>query len=104
MSILTRNVTVKEDEYGLYVLYKPQFEGDAKSFPSGKFIVRMPDKRNPFDSEVIEPFKVGEKVQIQEFNPNMGWYKVRRKHTGCTSLWDGPRREVIGHTPSWVLP
>ena len=102
MSAIIRNVTVKEDEHGLYVLFKPQFDSGTASFPGGKFVIRIPSKRNMFDSDTVQPFVVGEKVAVQEFNPNMGWYKVRRKHTGCTSLWDGPRWETNGFTSGWV--
>lgn len=97
--MITRNVTVKEDDFGLFVLYKPQFPAEGK----GKFFtIRIPRKRNMFDSDEIEPFKAGEKVQVQAFNQNMGWYKVRRKGTREYSLWNGPRLESNGFTVCWV--
>lgn len=100
--MISRTVTVKEDENGLYVLFLPQFHNACVGNVKGKFVVRLPDKRNMYDSDKIEPFKVGEKVQVQEFNSNMGWYKVRRKSTGEYSLWNGPRIETNGFTTCWV--
>jgi len=99
---ITRNVTIKEDEFGLFVLYKPQFQSGTKSFPGGKFAVRIPSKSNMFDSDTIEPFVAGEKVAVQVFNPNMGWYKVRRVGAREYSLWNGPRWETNGFNACWV--
>lgn len=102
MSTITRTVTIKEDEEGLYVLYKPQFDWGTGAFPGGKFTVRIPDSSVFGIGNLEEPFKAGEKVAVQEFNSNMGWYKVRRKSTGEYSLWEGPRWEVNGFTSCWV--
>lgn len=100
--MITRNVTVKEDEFGLFVLFLPQFHNQCEGNVKGKFVIRMPDKRNMYDSDTVDPFKAGEKVAVQVFNQNMGWYKVRRKSTGEYSLWDGPRLETNGFTTCWV--
>ncbi|ATW58058.1 hypothetical protein CNR34_00125 [Pseudomonas phage nickie] len=100
MSILTRKVTIKEDELGLFVLYKPRF---PQKNMGDKFVIRLPAKRNMFDSDKIDPpFEAGQKVLVQEFNPNMGWFKVRRQGDGQYGLWDGPRWVTNGFTACWV--
>lgn len=100
--MITRTVTIKEDENGPFVLFLPLYHNKCEGNIKGRFVIRMPDKPNSFSSHDAEPLKVGEKVQVQEFNSNMGWYKVRRKGSGQYSLWNGPRLERNGFTVCWV--
>lgn len=99
--MISRIVTVKEDENGLYVLFLPQFHNACVGNVKGRFVIRMPNKPNVYDSGIVY-FKAGEKVVVQPFNQNMGWYKVRRKSAGEATLWDGPRLENNGFTTCWV--
>lgn len=89
-----RSVTVREDRDGkLFIKYKPPFYEE--------YLIVRPGVPECWGGQK-NIFKKGDKVKVQQWNPAMGFFLVRKADKSGDEVWQGPHYDRSVNHGSWV--